>query len=37
MFMSVVTIGKLRHGVERIHCHGDVRQASQRERWLLTC
>jgi len=35
--MSVVTIGKLRHGVETIHYRGDVRPASQREKWLLTC
>jgi len=34
IFVSVVTIGELRRGVERIRFRGDVRQASQLEKWL---
>ena len=35
MFMSVVTAGELRRGVELIRYRGDVRQADQLERWLV--
>jgi predicted nucleic acid-binding protein len=35
MFMSVVTVGELRRGVESIRYRGDVRQANQLERWLV--
>jgi predicted nucleic acid-binding protein len=34
MFISVVTVGELRRGVELIRYRGDVRQASQLEHWL---
>ncbi len=34
MFISVVTVGELRRGVESIRYRGDVRQASQLEKWL---
>ncbi len=34
IFISVVTIGELRRGVELIRHRGDVRQARQLERWL---
>ena len=34
VFVSVVTIGELRRGVELIRYRGDVRQASQLEKWL---
>lgn len=34
MFISVVTVGELRRGVELIRYRGDVRQAGQLERWL---
>jgi predicted nucleic acid-binding protein len=35
MFMSVVTVGELRRGVESIRYRGDVRQANQLEKWLV--
>jgi len=35
LFMSVVTVGKLRRGVESIRYRGDVRQANQLEKWLV--
>ena len=34
IFISVVTIGELRRGVESIRYRGDVRQANQLEKWL---
>lgn len=34
MFLSVVTVGELRRGVELIRHRGDVRQANQLEKWL---
>jgi len=34
MYLSVITIGELRRGVERIRHRGDVRQAKRLERWL---
>ena len=35
-FISVVTVGELRRGVEVIRHRGDVRQANQLEIWLVT-
>jgi predicted nucleic acid-binding protein len=35
MFISVVTVGELRRGVESIRYRGEVRQANQLERWLV--
>jgi hypothetical protein len=35
MFISVVTVGELRRGVESIRYRGDVRQANQLEKWLV--
>ena len=34
LFLSVVTIGELRRGVEIIHHRGDVTQAALLEHWL---
>ena len=34
VFVSVITIGELRRGVELIRHRGDLRQASQLEKWL---
>lgn len=34
MFISVVTVGELRRGVELIRHRGDTRQAKQLENWL---
>jgi len=34
VFISVVTVGELRRGVELIRYRGDVRQANQLEKWL---
>jgi toxin FitB len=34
LFLSAVTVGELRRGVERVRHRGDKDQASQRERWL---
>ncbi|MGB5279288.1 MAG: type II toxin-antitoxin system VapC family toxin [Gammaproteobacteria bacterium] len=36
MFISVVTVGELRRGVELIRHRGDTRQANQLEKWLQT-
>ena len=33
-FVSVVTVGELRRGVELIRYRGDVRQANELEKWL---
>lgn len=35
LYLSVVTIGELRQGVERIRYRGDKLQAQKLERWLL--
>jgi predicted nucleic acid-binding protein len=35
LFISVVTVGELRRGVESIRHRGDVRQANQLEKWLV--
>jgi predicted nucleic acid-binding protein len=35
VFLSVVTVGELRRGVELIRHRGDTRQADQLERWLV--
>ena len=35
VFISVVTVGELRRGVEAIRYRGDVRQANQLEKWLV--
>jgi hypothetical protein len=35
LYLSVVTIGELRQGVERIRYRGDKSQAQRLERWLL--
>ena len=34
VFISVVTVGELRRGVESIRYRGDIRQANQLEKWL---
>jgi len=34
VYLSVVTIGELRQGVEAIRCRGDAPQATRLERWL---
>jgi predicted nucleic acid-binding protein len=34
LYLSVVTVGELRQGVERIRHRGDVAQARRLERWL---
>ncbi len=34
MFISVVTVGELRRGVELIRYRGDTRQANQLDKWL---
>jgi Predicted nucleic acid-binding protein, contains PIN domain len=34
IFISVVTVGELRRGVESIRYRGDARQANQLEKWL---
>ena len=34
VFISVVTVGELRRGVESIRYRGDVRQANQLGKWL---
>ncbi len=36
LFLSVITIGELRRGVELIRHRGDVRQAEMLERWLIS-
>lgn len=33
-YLSVVTLGELRRGVDLIHHRGDVEQANRLERWL---
>jgi predicted nucleic acid-binding protein len=34
IFISVVTVGELRRGVESIRHRGDTRQANQLEKWM---
>jgi predicted nucleic acid-binding protein len=34
LFLSVITVGEIRHGVERIRHRGDELQAQRLERWL---
>ncbi|MES2832429.1 MAG: type II toxin-antitoxin system VapC family toxin [Pseudomonadota bacterium] len=34
IYLSVITIGELRHGVERIRYRGDTAQADALEHWL---
>jgi toxin FitB len=34
VFLSVITVGELRRGVELIRYRGDVRQANQLEKWV---
>ena len=34
LFVSVVTVGELRRGIETIRCRGGARQAGRLERWL---
>lgn len=36
MFISVITVGELRRGIELIRHRGDARQANQLEKWLET-
>ncbi len=36
VFISVITVGELRRGVEMIRYRGDSEQATILERWLLT-
>jgi len=36
LYISVVTLGELRRGVELIRHRGDARQADQLEKWLET-
>ncbi len=36
IFISVVTVGELRRGIELIRHRGDTRQANQLEKWLDT-
>ncbi|TQV84212.1 type II toxin-antitoxin system VapC family toxin [Exilibacterium tricleocarpae] len=36
LFISVITIGELRRGVEMIRHRGDTRQADRLEAWLTT-
>ena len=34
LYLSVITIGELRRGIERLIHRGDVKQANQLEQWL---
>lgn len=34
LYLSVITVGELRRGVELIRCRGDEEQAAQLEAWL---
>ena len=36
LYISVITVGELRRGVEMIRYRGDVRQADKLEKWLVT-
>lgn len=35
LFISAVTVGELRRGVEKLRHRGDTQQANRLERWLL--
>lgn len=35
LFISAVTVGELRRGVEKLRHRGDAQQANRLERWLL--
>ncbi len=35
IFISVITVGELRRGVEMIRHRGDIRQANQLQKWLV--
>ena len=35
LYISVITIGELRRGIELISHRGDARQANQLEKWLI--
>lgn len=35
LYLSAITIGELRRGIEKLRRRGDVDQANQLERWLL--
>ncbi len=35
LYISVITIGELRRGVEKLRHRGDIAQANRLERWLL--
>ncbi len=34
LYISVITIGEIRRGIELIHHRGDIKQAHQLEEWL---
>ena len=36
LYISVITVGELRRGVEMIRYRGDTRQANKLEKWLIT-
>ena len=36
LYISIITIGELRRGVEMIRYRGDTRQADKLEKWLIT-
>ena len=36
LYISVITVGELRRGVEMIRYRGDTRQADKLEKWLVT-
>ena len=36
VYLSVVTIGEVRRGIELLHCRHDEKQAKQLEKWLIT-
>ena len=36
LYISVITVGELRRGVEMIRYRGDTRQADKLEKWLIT-
>ncbi len=35
LYISVITIGELRRGIELIRHRGDIKQANQLEKWLV--
>jgi predicted nucleic acid-binding protein len=36
VYLSVVTIGEVRRGIELLRCRHDEKQAKQLEKWLIT-